>query len=260
MPDKPWKLSEINLKDVRDMGEIFRVAVLPFGATEPHNYHLPYGTDFMTTGRVGEEICARAWEKGARVVLLPTVPYGLNWNLTEFPMTMNVKSTTHGAIIRDIAQSLEKHGIRKLVILNGHGGNEFKAILRDMCAETDMFICMTNWWQCAPDVHEKLFERPGEHGDEMETSVFWSLYPELVKFDQAADGSTREPMFEAMKDGCVWITRPWHRATKSSGYGDPALATPEKGKEFLEAVFDKLANFIVELSDAEMEGMFPYRE
>ncbi len=258
MSDRLWKLSEVTLKDVRDMGG-YRVAVLPFGATEPHNLHLPYGTDFMTVEKVGEEICERAWDGGAKVALLPTVPYGLNWNMAEFPMTMNVKSTTHAAIIRDIVQSLDKHGVRKLIILNGHGGNEFKAILRDLCAEIDMFLCVVNWWQCAPDQHGKLFERKGEHGDEMETSSFLALYPELVELDRADDGATSTPLFEAMEKGYVWITRPWHLLTKSSGNGDPALATPKKGRTFIDAIVGELAQFVIELSEAEMTGRFPYR-
>ena len=255
---RPWKLSEVTLRDVRGMDPGYEVAVLPVGSTEPHNYHLPYGTDFMTVEKIGEEGCRRAWEEGARVVLLPTVPYGLNWNLIKFPMTINVRSTTHAALLRDVVRSLEAHGIRKLVILNGHGGNEFKAMVRDMCAETDSFIGVVDWWKCAPDRAREVFEREGEHAGEMETSVFMALHPLPVRLEQADDGTVRTPRLRALADGRLWITRPWHLLTKCSGHGDPALSSAEKGRRFTDAAVEELSSLLVELSAAEMDETFPY--
>jgi creatinine amidohydrolase len=254
-----WRLEEVNQRDVLDMEPKYQVAVLPFGSTEPHNYHLPYGTDSLEGGKLADIICGRAWELGARVVLLPTVPYGINWNLMKFPMTIHVSSNTHRAIIREVAASLKMHNIRKLIIFNSHGGNEYKAIIRDLQAETDMFIASINWWICAPEKCKEIFEdRIGEHADEMETSVFMELFPDLVDLKQASKGKYFKSRFEAINNRDVWISRPWHLLTEDSGYGDPSKSTAEKGRQFIESITERLAGFLVELSKADMDERFPY--
>src|SRR5262245_57633546 len=97
---QPWLLEELNFGWVREQREPFQVAVLPMGATEPHNYHLPYGNDFLTVRRVGERICAEAYRRGARVVLLPTIPFGVDSNLLQFPLTMHVSLRALEAVLR----------------------------------------------------------------------------------------------------------------------------------------------------------------
>src|SRR5438046_1889342 len=113
---RPYILLETNYGYVKV--HMFEVAVLPMGATEPHNLHLPYGTDVYEGTVVGERICQAAHERGARVVLLPTMPYGTETNMERFPLAMNVNPTTLFAVVKDLAQSLAKSGIRKLVLLN----------------------------------------------------------------------------------------------------------------------------------------------
>lgn len=254
-----WKLAEINQKDVLDLDPKYQVAVLPFGSTEPHNYHLPYGTDFLGGGMLADKVCERAWQQDARVVLLPTIPYGVNWNLMKFPMTIHVSSNTHKAIICDVVKSLQMHDIQKLLIFNSHGGNEFRSIIRDLQAETDMFIACVNWWTCAPEKHKEVFKNQGgDHAGEMETSVFMELFPDLVKLGQAANGKHFKSRFEAINSGDVWISRPWHLLTESSGYGDPSKSTAEKGKQFIESIVEKVAKFLVELSKVKMDEQFPY--
>ena len=76
MPSRPYVLAESNWKAVKDTP--FEVAILPWGATEPHNYHLPYSTDNYETGALAERAAEIAWKKGAKVIVLPTVPFGVN--------------------------------------------------------------------------------------------------------------------------------------------------------------------------------------
>ena len=90
----------------------WEVAVLPFGATEPHNLHMPYGTDVFQVEEIGRRACARAWEASARVALLPTVPYGVNTNHLKVPgaLACSVNPTTLLRLIADLADSLERQG------------------------------------------------------------------------------------------------------------------------------------------------------
>jgi creatinine amidohydrolase len=252
---RPYILSEANLNQIRQRK--IEVAVLPWGACEPHNLHLPYGNDTLTVNRIGELICQRASEVGAQVCLLPAVPYGVNTNLMGFPMTISMNPTTQLAVVRDVIESLKKHGVRKLVILNGHGGNEFGFMLRELF-DCGIFLTLVNWWTVTFDVAEKVIERPGEHADEAETSWALYLHPQLVApLETADDGAVRPYRFEALNRGWARITRPWDRFTKQSGYGDPHLATADKGRQCIEVAVERLAKFLVELSAAEIDEKFP---
>jgi creatinine amidohydrolase len=250
----PWHLAETNLAQVRDTD--YGVAVLPIGATEAHNLHMPYGTDTIQVEEIGRRACAQAWQQGAKVALLPAMPYGVNENTLEFPMTISVKPTTLLALLSDVVASLERHGMLKLLVLNGHGGNEFKPLLRELHNETDVHLFLIDWWTVAP--RSEVFEAEGEHADEMETSDLLALRPELVELDRADDGATRPSRLTAVNEGWAWLARPWHLLTSSSGYGDPKKATAEKGERWLSLVSERIAAFLVELSEAELDETFPY--
>jgi len=253
---REWKLEEVRYALVRERK--YEVAVLPIGATEPHGLHLPYCTDNYEVNSVADLACERANAMGAKVILLPTIPYGVNTNHLMLPLAISVNPSTLNRLIVDIVDSLEHHGIPKLIVLNGHGGNNFNNILRELFGRTKVFITWVNAWEVAEDVRKRLFKNPGEHADEMETSWMLHLRPDLVFMDDCDDGATRTPRLKAMREGWAWFTRPWHVVTKNTGFGDPREATAEKGKQFLEALAENLAQFIKELSDAEMDETFPY--
>lgn len=252
----PWRLAELTYKTVKDAR--YEVAVLPIGSTEPHNLHLPYGTDTLSAGAVADRACEAAHRQGARVVLLPAIPYGVDANMMAFPLAMHVSMRVLSALVEDIVRTLERHGVKKLVIVNGHGGNEFKAFLRDMYGATGVFITLVNWWQIAADRRTAIFEHDGDHADEMETSTMLYLFPELAHPEDADDGATRQTRFEAINQGWAAITRPWHLLTTNSGVGNPHAATRDKGEVWVETAAARLAGFLRDLSEADMDAQFPY--
>lgn len=257
MPKKrPWRLAELTLKEVRKTK--FQAAMLPFGATEPHNLHLPYGTDIYEAQEVGDRACAWAWKKGARVALLPPLPFGANQNLLEFPMTISMDQEQLDGIVASVAKSLEHHGVMKLVVLNSHGGNDFRPGLRTLYGKTRVFTCLIDWWVTMEDVAQKLFECPGEHADEMETCFLLAKHPHLVHMDWADDGGTYPARFEAGRKGWVWFPRAWERVTKNSGYGDPRKSTAEKGHKYLKAIEKRLGKFLIELAEMKIDKSFPF--
>lgn len=256
MPTKhPWRLSEVTLKEVRENN--YSVAVLPFGATEPHNLHMPYATDTIQVDAICDGAAAWAWKKGAKVAVLPTIPFGEDRNMASFPMTINLDQSVLNTIVKQVAESLERHGCKKLVLVNGHGGNDFKGGIRDLVDSTKVFICLVNWYQMMGDVMKQTFEHPGEHADEMETSLTWALAPDLITMEWADDGATRPSRFEAGRKGWVWYPRPMDRLTTNSGNGYPKKAAPEKGKKLLLAAQERLGQFLQELHDAPMDKTFP---
>jgi creatinine amidohydrolase len=255
---KPWRLQKITYKLVKE--QKYEVAVLPIGSTEPHGLHVPYGSDAFHAGMLADRVCERAHGWGTKVILLPTMPYGVNRNLMGFPLTLNVDQKTLDAVVQDLVASLEQHGIMKLVLFNGHGGNEFKGLLRTLYGRTKVFVTLVDWWKVSGDVREAIFEAPGDHADEMETSVGLALFGDLVRMEDADDGAVHPTRFEAINEGWAQITRPWHLLTKNAGVGDPRKASKDKGKRYIEVTVERIARFVKELSDAEIDEGFPFRE
>jgi creatinine amidohydrolase len=253
----PWLLSELSYDTVRSKPP-FEVAVLPLGATEPHNLHLPYATDTLQVETIGRLACGRAHDRGARVVLLPALPYGTETNQMQFPLTMNLNPTTLAQVVTDLVASLAAHGIRKCVLLNGHGGNDLKWVLRQLFGTTPVHLFLCNWYKMASDLHAEIFDDPGDHAGELETSMGLAHFPGLVALDRADSGATAKTQFQAVNRGWVEITRPWHLLTTNSGAGDPSTATAAKGEQLTAIVVERLATFLKELSDAPVDERFPY--
>ncbi|MBI5464475.1 MAG: creatininase family protein [Ignavibacteriales bacterium] len=253
---KPWRLQELTLVEAQS-GK-FDVAILPVGSTEAHGKHVPYGSDTLHSAAIADKVCEMATSKGAQVILLPTIPYGVQGNTMGFPLTINARQSTLDTLIREIIGSLEFHGVNKLVIINGHGGNDFKPLLRDVYGNTKVFVCLVDWWKVGGDKAKEIFEIHGEHADEMETSVGLSLFGDLIHLERAGDGSTAQSRFEAINKGWVSIARPWHLVTKDSTHGNPRKATKEKGDRYVALVVERLTEFVVALSRETMDERFPY--
>src|SRR6266699_3785782 len=142
MSNRPYILAESTWKTVDAMP--YDVAVLPWGATEAHNYHLPYATDNIQCDRVAERAAERAWNAGARVVVLPTVPFGVNTTQLDIKLNLNMSPSTQAALLGDLVAALEHQRIQKLVILNGHGGNDFRQMIRELHPKTSVFLATIN--------------------------------------------------------------------------------------------------------------------
>ena len=259
---RPWILAETHYGYIKQ--NPYEVAVLPLGATEPHNLHLPYGTDLFEGTLIGEKVCEAAHRQGGNVVLLPTVPYGTETNMVEFPLAMNLNPSTLTHVIADLVESCVESGIQKVVLLNSHGGNDFKPVLRELCNETEAHLFLCDWFRCIGDEYFNIFEHDEDHAGEMETSFALKYFPGLVARNEdgslAADDGARTPLrFEALQKGWVSLTRPWHLLTSNSGSGYPHAATAEKGEKLMNLVVERLASFLVELSSAEIDENFPFQ-
>ena len=252
---KPFVLLETNWKNVNS--EKYEIALIPWGATEPHNYHLPYGTDALETQKIAELSAARAWKDGAKVMVLPAVPFGIqNPGQTELPFCLNISVTTQMAILKDLVNVLYGQGIRKIIILNGHGGNEFKSLIREIQAEyIDLFIGLMEWFRMEEAFAH--FELEGDHAGEAETSIMQYLYPELVlPLDEAGEGKSAGFRLKGLSDRTAWTPRNWTRVSRDTGVGNPLKATPEKGKHCVDILVEKISGFLVELSDCDISDIY----
>ena len=251
---RPYVLAETNWKHLKD--EAIEVAVLPWGATEAHNYHLPYGTDNIEGAALAEESARIAWEQGAKVIVLPTIPFGVNTGQKDIYLDINMNPSTQYAVLKDILMVLDRQGIKKFVLFNSHGGNNWKAIIRELCGLfPEMFLCVTNW----PDAIDRsvFFENLGDHAEEMETSLMLHLAPQWVlPKEDWGDGKEKKHKIKGFREKWAWTERPWSQISKDTGVGDPRKATAEKGKLFFEAICHKMGEFLVDIATADVKNLY----
>ena len=252
MPGRPYILAETTWKTVENTE--YEVVVLPWGATEAHNYHLPYSTDVIQCDRIAAEAAARAWERDARVVVLPTIPFGVNTGQVEVKLDINLNPSTQMAVLRDVVELLDHQGVPKFAILNGHGGNDFRQMVRELWPRYEMFICTLDWYKW---IDRDAFEEPGDHAGEMETSLMQVFAPELMlPLAEAGEGRERKFRIKALREGLAWTQRDWMEATQDTGIGNPAAATLEKGERCFDHLVNGIADFFVELAAADLDELY----
>ena len=250
---KPWKLQHITQREVRE--NRYQVAILPIGACEPHNYHLPYGTDNYESRSIAEGAAEIAWKQGAKVVVLPTVPFGVNTGQLNLRLAINMNPSTQFAVLSDIASAISQQGVRKLLVLNSHGGNDFKQMIRELQPRVNLFICTINWWTCVKGTD--YFDEPGDHAGEMETSMMMVLEPDLLlPLSEAGPGKAKKFRVAGLREGWAWTPRQWSKVTSDTGTGNPAASTQAKGEKFIRAVTEKIGGFLVDLAKADPDNMY----
>jgi len=252
---KPYILEQTNWKQVKTVK--YQVAVLPWGATEPHNYHLPYGTDSLETAKITEAAAEKAWKKGVKIMVLPTIPLGVqNPGQIDLPFCLHTKPSTQTLIFKDIVEALHYQGIRKLILMNGHGGNEFKPMVREIQPQfPKMLISLVEWFKILN--LSEYFEEDGDHAGEMETSVIMHFFPHLVlPLEEAGDGNAKSSKLKGILNKTAWLPRQWNKVSEDTGVGNPKKASAEKGKKYLEDLTSKIADFFVEMAECELEDLY----
>ena len=247
-------LEETNWKEIKE--NLPEVVILPWGATEAHNYHLPYGTDNFIAARIAAGSAKLAVKEGAKVMVLPAIPFGVNTGQPDIRLDMNLNPGTQFMILKDLLTVLNRQSIRKFVILNAHGGNDFKQHIRELnLLFPEMLLTQCNWFKM-PGA-EQFFEDLGEHAGEVETSLMMYLFPELVlPLSMAGNGFAKKFRIEALNEGWAWAEREWSKVTKDTGIGNPAKASVAKGEEFFRYLTKNIAKFLVQLAEADLEDLY----
>ena len=252
---KQWDLKQTNLKRLEENRP--EVAVLPVGSVEPHNRHLPEGQDLLHTTYVAEKACEAAYEQNDKVICLPVIPYGVDCNLMDFPLAIHISQQTLDAVVRDVITSLRHYGIRKVLIVNGHGGNDFTPLIRQIQCDLDVHVFQADWWKVGMDQYDSIFDKPDDHAGQFETSIALALFPDWVELENAGNGKVRPFRFEALQKGWVKTSRRFMRLNDQCAAGDPAGASAEKGNKYLAIVIERLSRFLVELAKSKIDDAFP---
>ena len=251
---RPYILAENNWKTIKD--STFDVAILPWGACEAHNYHLPYGTDIIEAEEIAAEAARLAWEKGSKVIVLPAIPFGVNTGQFDVLLDMNMNPSTQFAVLRDVIDVLNRQGIYKLIILNSHGGNDFKTMIRELGLKfPKMFLCSCDWFKSIDQ--KEFFTNKDDHAGEMETSLILHLRPQLVRpLTEAGEGKAKKFRFKAMHEGWAWAERKWTQVTTDTGVGDPRQATAAKGGNYFKSVTQKVAEFFSDVANTPKQDFY----
>src|ERR1051325_4941944 len=245
---RAYILNEVTWRTVRESG--YQVAVLPWGATEAHNTHLPYGTDTIETEAIAARSAELSCGKGAKVAVLPAMPFGVQTGQLDIPFCLNLNPSTQALVLGDLVRTLDGQGIPKIVILNGHGGNDFRQMVRELQPQVKTFLCTMSWFKLVDP--KAYFTDIGDHGGELETSVMLSVAPDLVRpLSEAGSGAARAWKLAALREGWAWAPRRWTAVTDDTGVGDPRAATRGEGGRYLAAVVARVAAFLVELAAAD---------
>jgi creatinine amidohydrolase len=250
---RPYVLAETTWKTVD--ATPYSVAILPWGATEAHNYHLPYATDNIQAEQIAIRAAERAWAAGARAVVLPCVPFGVNTTQLDIKLCLNMNPSTQAAVLGDLVSALDGQGVHKLLILNGHGGNDFRQIIRELQPKTRVFLSVINWWSCV-DV-KQFIEEAGDHAGEAETAAMLHLTPDLVRpIEEAGSGHARSWRLTGMRQGWAWAPRRWTHVSADTGIGNPAKATAAKGEAYVAAAVERIASYLVELHSLDLGNLY----
>jgi creatinine amidohydrolase len=178
----------------------------------------------------------------------------VNTTQLDIPFTLNMNPSTQAALLGDLAAALDGQGLRKLVLLNGHGANDFRQMIRELQPKTSLFLSSINWYSCVDP--KQWFTDLGDHAGEAETSAMLHLAPDLVRpLDEAGAGRARQWRIRALREGWAWAPRPWTRVTDDTGIGNPALATAEKGRHYVEAAVQRIAEYLVDLAGTRVEDL-----
>ncbi len=219
----------------------FPAVILPMGATEQHGYHLPLGVDTI----LAEALAVRVAEATGATVM-PAMPFGYSWVWRDSPGSVTVESRTLEDVIVQIAESLARHGVRHVFLINGHEANSatMKYASRRLWDHADVKV----WRLFYPDLVSVMAaqcESPTWHGIvhacEFETSLMLAVAPHLVDMGKAV----RE--YPDRDRGYFQGGRPMGDLSESGVFGDATLATAEKGEAMLSIFVDSMARAVREI-------------
>jgi len=240
--------ASLSWKRIPEAIERCQVGILPLGSVENHGSHMALGTDYI----VPEYLC-RLIEQKVDVLILPTLPYGVCPHHMKFPGSINIGLEALLQVVRNIAFSAWSHGLKKLVFLNGHGGNDpaLDAVALEFYQKGGL-AAVIDWWVLAPQLNE---DWKGGHADAQETAALMAIHPEWVHLEDAMSGTPRD-LSDELKTvylntvqfgkGTIRVAREVPHVVPSGWFGPraPNQATPEWGKEMLEGTADYIAQFL----------------
>jgi creatinine amidohydrolase len=239
-------LSDVTTEEAREAWAQVRAGILPTGATEQHGPNLEMSCDITIATALAERLAKAFFPK---VALLPPFPYGVSPHHMAFTGTLTLRPETFDAVVGDLADSLARHGVSKLLIVNGHGGNHAPLSLTTAkLRERGIQAASLAWFSLAADEAARIARHtPYNHACEVETSLALALAPHLVRTDKLAPGKIRpRPYRNSDPSGSAKVEVPYRfdELTENGALGDARLATREDGERLAAAVLERASAFL----------------
>jgi creatinine amidohydrolase/Fe(II)-dependent formamide hydrolase-like protein len=256
-----YLLGELSWLEAQRRFKEVDVALLPVGAIEQHGPHLPLDADAFDAEYLARNVAETC--KDPKPVVLPLIPYGVSYHHEDFSGTISISPETLSALVYDIGMSAVKHGITKLVIINGHGGNSpaLHFAAQKINRDSTIFTCVDTGESSDPDIYA-LSETPNDvHAGEIETSTTLATRPELVRLDKIKKFvprfSSRYLNFTS-KRSIGWYAHT-SKISPSGVLGDPTKANREKGEQMWEFMIRHLVEFVEDLKNMTLDEIYQKR-
>ena len=258
-PNYMW--ATLKWPEIAERLKIVDTAILPCGAIEQHGPHLPLDVDYYDADYLAQKVAEACHEP--RPFVIPAIPYGVSYHHSEFKGTISVTNNGLSAMIYDIGMSLAHNGIKKLVILNGHGDNAptLNYAAQMINRDAKIFVCVETGETSDVDLYNLIDTKNDIHAGEIETSTTLALRPELVDMEKAVDETLdldNEFLDFTSDRGVSWYV---HTKTlsKSGVIGNASLATAEKGEKMWEIMIRKMADFVETIKNTPSDRLYQNR-
>ena len=257
----PYLWSQLTWPEAEQRFNEVDIALLPVGAIEQHGPHLPLDTDAFDANYLAQKVAEACSEP--KPLVLPVIPYGVSYHHDEFKGTISISNETLSHLVYEIGMNVARNGIKKLVIINGHGGNgpALNFAAQRINEDGHIFICVDTGETSDVDIYE-IADTPNDvHAGEIETSTSLAVRPQLVKMERA---SKLVPQFSSRylnftsKRGVSWYAYT-KRISQNGVMGDPTKASAEKGRKIWKIMIAHLVALVEDLKRMTLEEVYQRR-
>jgi len=249
---KKFLIEEMTPQEIVDAVKEVDTVIVPMGTVEQHGPHLPVGTDVLIPMTVAKRVAEKA-----QVLVAPPVYYGNSLSMANMKGVFTITPDSLAALLLDLCRSFAKQGFKKIIFLNGHGGNKqvLSFIGQQARMETGALIVRIDWWDIVAEEMPKICEKVVQHADEGETSMMLACRPELVDMKKATKDGTSDKLTDALTGGkpknLPQVFIPFTKWSKTGLIGDATKASKVKGEKIMKAVVDNIVSFLRQLDKLE---------
>jgi len=245
-------IEEMTPQEITDALKEIDTVVVPLGSVEQHGPHLPVGTDTLIPITVAKHVAEKI-----KVLVAPPIYYGNSLSMVDMKGVFTVSPETLASLLQDLCKSFSKQGFKRIVFINGHGGNKQVSSFIGQKAriETGALIVRIDWWDIAAEDIPKICESVVVHADEGETSMMLACRPDLVDMKKAVKDDTYDKLVKALTGGkpknMPQVFVPFQKWSKTGLIGNATKASKIKGKKILDTVVNNIVNFLQQLDRLE---------
>ncbi len=251
------KWGEMRWPEMKALARSQCVVVLPTGSMEQHGPHLPLQVDHFIANRLAEDLEKRMPE----VLILPPLWAGASAHHMDFPGTITLRPRVFIDLLREICTCMRQHGFRRIVLLNGHGGNRssLEVLGQELYTDCGFSVNVVVYWDLVPDLVKSLKKSKSKgmgHSGELETSLMLYLAPQLVDMSALPEGFRsdqlhgRSPFLDGSRVKRYGNIKE-HSEIGVDGF--PGAASKEDGELFYNAVLGELEKVVGQIRDEQLD-------